>query len=217
MNYLKLLVSSGFLFLFNTLSYGANQEMTDQKKSQNEEQIIVQVGDPVLRQVAKPLTQEEILSPAIQELIILMKNKMREAPGVGLAAPQIGVPLQIAVIEDREEYTERLTPVEIAERDRYPVPFHVIINPVITIVEPEKQATFYEGCLSLAGFVGRVSRALHVKVDALNEHGLPIHIDARGWYARILQHEVGHLNGALYIDHMDTRSFATVENYQKFQ
>jgi peptide deformylase len=129
----------------------------------------------------------------------------------------VGVSLQIAVIEDREEYLKFLKPEDVKARDRRPVAFHVIINPTLTILHSEKQANFFEGCLSVDGYMGKVSRALEVKVDALNEKGEPITIHAQGWYARILQHEIGHLNGTLYIDHMDTKTFTTVENYKKYQ
>lgn len=205
-----------FIFLFIN-SYGATNNMNDIKELQDMKLKIIQVGDPVLRNVARFLTKEEILSPAIQKLIISMKNTMHDAPGVGLAAPQVGIPLQIAVIEDREEYIKLLKSEEIQERNRHPIPFHVIINPKIAILETEKQANFHEGCLSLNGVMGKVSRALKVKVEALNEKGEPISIEAQGWYARILQHEIDHLNGTLYIDHMDTRTFTSIENYKKFQ
>lgn len=176
---------------------------------------IVQAGDPVLRTVAKILTKEEILDPAVQELIVAMKNTMHDAPGVGLAAPQVGVSLQIAVIEDREEYIKLLSPEDIKAKDRRVVPFHVLINPEITLMETEKHADFHEGCLSVSGYVGRVVRALRVRVEALNERAEPVIIEAQGWYARILQHEIDHLNGTLYIDRMDTRSFTSLENFKR--
>lgn len=191
--------------------------MNDFKELQTIKLKIVQVGDPILRNTARVLTKEEIFDPAIQKLIVWMKNTMRDAPGVGLAAPQVGIPLQIAVIEDREEYTKILKPEELKERDRHPVSFQVIINPKLTLLEVEKQATYYEGCLSLNGYVGSVSRALKVKVEALNEKGESVNIEAQGWYARILQHEIDHLNGTLYIDRMNPRTFTNIENYKKFQ
>src|SRR4029079_5853661 len=110
-----------------------------------------QGGEPVLRQVAQPLSPEEILSEPIQGLIESMRATMRDAPGVGLAAPQIGLLLQIAVIEDRPEYSRDASAETLRERERQPVPFHVIINPKLTITEPAT-ADFFEGCLSLAGF-----------------------------------------------------------------
>jgi len=175
---------------------------------------IVQVGWPVLRQGARQLTVDEIHSAAIQQLIEQMRDTMREAPGVGLAAPQIGQPLQLAVIEDREEYLRGIDPIVLQERERVPVPFHVIINPRLTIVE-EAPLVFFEGCLSLDGFAALVPRALAVRVECLNERGESRVIQARGWYARILQHEIDHLNGTLYIDRMLTRSFMSIENLTK--
>ena len=96
---------------------------------------IVQAGDPILRTQSRPLTKEEIASSSIQQLIELMRDAMREAPGVGLAAPQIGVPIQLAVIEDRAQYIDGLSEEELAERQRAAIPFHVIINPKLSITE----------------------------------------------------------------------------------
>src|SRR4026208_869068 len=93
---------------------------------------IVQVGDPVLRQRARELTRAEIASPYIQDMIARMRDTMRDAPGVGLAAPQIGESLQLAVIEDPPALHAALTPEQLAERERMAVPFHVLINPRLT-------------------------------------------------------------------------------------
>jgi peptide deformylase len=176
---------------------------------------IVQAGDPVLRQQARPLTKEEIGSPSIQQLIELMRDTMREAPGVGLAAPQIGVPLQLAVIEDRAEYIDGLSAEDIEERQREEIPFHVIINPKLSLLD-EGTVEFFEGCLSVEGFSAIVDRALNVHVECLNEKGEELTINAHGWYARILQHEIDHLNGTLYIDRMNTRTLTTAENMFRF-
>lgn len=176
---------------------------------------IVQAGDPVLRTQSRPLTKEEIASPSIQQLIELMRDAMREAPGVGLAAPQIGVPIQLAVIEDRAEYIDGLSEEELAERQRAAIPFHVIINPKLSFPD-EAGAEFFEGCLSVEGFSAIVDRALNVRVECLNERGEEVTIDAHGWYARILQHEIDHLNGTLYIDRMKTRTLTTAENMFRF-
>src|SRR5579863_3248285 len=175
---------------------------------------ICQAGELVLRQPCRPLTAAEIVSPAIQELITSMFETMRAAPGVGLAAPQIGVPLQLAVIEDRQEFIDKLPPEQSAERLRSAVPAHVIINPHLTL-EGGEQAEFFEGCLSLTGFTAIVPRALAVRVECLNEHAEPVSIRARGWYARILQHEIDHLHGTLYIDRMLSRSFMGRENFER--
>jgi peptide deformylase len=175
---------------------------------------IRQVGEPVLRQRAQPLTAEEIRSAPLQRLIEQMRDTMREAPGVGLAAPQIGQSLQLAVIEDRQEYIEGVAPAVLQERERGVVPFHVIVNPRLTVLQ-DGPAVFFEGCLSLDGFAALVPRALVVRVDCLNERGEPVVIEARGWHARILQHEIDHLNGMLYIDRMLSRSFMTIDNLTK--
>jgi peptide deformylase len=169
---------------------------------------IVEVGDPVLRAVARTLTPDEVRSRSVVALIELMRATMHDAPGVGLAAPQIGESMQLAVIEDCAEYQEGLSPEDLALRGRAPVAFHVIVNPRLTIVEPGP-ARFYEGCLSVPDFVAQVPRAAAVRVDALDHRGEPVTIQAAGWYARILQHEIDHLRGTLYIDRMDTRSFAS--------
>lgn len=176
---------------------------------------IVQTGDPVLRKKGRALTKEEIGSPAIQQLIVLMRDAMREAPGVGLAAPQVGVPIQLAVIEDRAEYIDGLSEDKLAERQRNEIPFHVIINPKLSFLD-DLSAEFFEGCLSVEGFSAIVDRALNVRVECLNERGEAITIEAHGWYARILQHEIDHLNGTLYIDRMKTRTFSNGENMFRY-
>jgi len=117
---------------------------------------IVQAGDPVLREPGRPLTPAEIAGGEIQQLIELMRETMREAPGVGLAAPQIGLPLQLAVIEDAAEN-------DAAERA--PVPFHVIANPRLTL--GVETIEFFEGCLSVDGFQAVVPRARTARVEAL--------------------------------------------------
>ena len=172
---------------------------------------IVQTGNPVLRRVGRELAPEEIKSSTIQELIESMRDTMRAAPGVGLAAPQIGQSLQLAVIEDRSEYTQNVSAEQVKERHRSTIEFHVIINPKLTQLD-ESSAEFYEGCLSIEGYRAVVRRAYRVRVECLNERAEPIMIEAEGWYARILQHEIDHLNGKLYIDRMDSRTFTTNEN-----
>jgi len=175
---------------------------------------IVQIGDPVLRFPARALTVAEIELDETQQLIEWMRDTMRDAPGVGLAAPQIGLPIQLAVIEDRAEYSKDIAPDRLAERERLPVPFHVLINPRI-VERSEEQADFFEGCLSLPGFSALVPRARTVTVECLDQQGIEQPIEAQGWYARILQHEIDHLHGQLYIDHMQPRSFTNLENFAR--
>jgi peptide deformylase len=172
---------------------------------------IVQVGEPVLRSPARPLTHDEITTDEIQRLITDMRETMHDAPGVGLAAPQVGLPLQLAVIEDREDYLKAISPAELEEKDRRPVPFHVIINPQIELLG-DTSIQFFEGCLSLSGFSALVPRFRQVRVTYLNEHAQEKSTLATGWYARILQHEIDHLRGTLYIDKMLPRSFSSFEN-----
>jgi peptide deformylase len=171
-------------------------------------------GEPVLRQITGKLTREEILSPSTQQLIEQMRETMYKAPGVGLAAPQVGLGLQLAVIEDKAEYMKDISPEVLAARERKPVPFQVIINPVLTL-ETTPNADFFEGCLSLPGLTALVLRASRVRVECLDHRAQPRTIHASGWYARILQHEIDHLHGALYIDRMDPRSLCTLDNYSK--
>jgi peptide deformylase len=177
---------------------------------------IRQAGEPVLRQKARPLSADEILDRNIQELIESMRETMHDAPGVGLAAPQVGVPVQLVVVEDQLRFLQKLSSEELAERERSAVPFHVLINPAITFSGPET-VEFFEGCLSVAGFTALVPRAREIRVECLNERAEPVMIEAKGWYARILQHELDHLLGTLYIDRMGSRSFSTLENYTRYR
>ena len=171
----------------------------------------MQAGDPVLRQRARALAAEEIRGPEIQQLINDMRETMRAAPGVGLAAPQVGRALQLAVIEDRAQYHEKLSREQVAARGRAPVEFYALVNPEI-VWQSEEHATFFEGCLSVAGFCALVPRALQVRVKYLDGAGVPQSIEASGWHARILQHELDHLQGMLYLDRMLSRTFTSVEN-----
>jgi len=176
---------------------------------------IAQIGEEVLRAPVHELSREEILSAKIQELIEHMRDTMRNAPGVGLAASQVGVPLQLAVIEDREEYHKKLTPTQLSERQRQPIPFHAIVNPRIVSAD-NTGIEFFEGCLSVAGYSAIVPRARAVTVEYLNEHAESKRVEAVGWYARILQHEIDHLAGVLFVDRMHTRTLTTLENLERF-
>lgn len=176
---------------------------------------IVQAGDPVLRQRARALTPSEIVSRETQELIEEMREAMRSAPGVGLAAPQVGHSVQLAVIEDRAEYHKDISPDLMRERERQPVPFQVLINPVI-VSRSDENKVFFEGCLSLPGFSALVPRSRGVRVEYFNEQGSPQSREATGWLARILQHECDHLQGTLYVDRMLSRSFSTLENLSQY-
>lgn len=172
---------------------------------------IVKAGDPVLHEPAQEVPPEEIESERIQKIIDDMIKVMRKAPGVGLAAPQIGIPLKIIVLEDTKEYISYAPKNEIKAQDRRPFDLLVIINPKLQ-KKGNKTALFFEGCLSVDGFRAVVERYLEVEVTGLSKDGKPIKVEASGWQARILQHECDHLAGTLYVDKMVPRTFRTVEN-----
>lgn len=176
---------------------------------------IVQAGDPVLRRRARSLPLEEIRTLEIERLIEEMRDTMRAAPGVGLAAPQVGRSLQLAVIEDRAEYQKDIARDQLLDRQREPIPFYVLINPEI-VRRSEESKIFFEGCLSLGGFCAMVPRSWSITVDYLDEHGSRRSLGATGWHARIIQHEMDHLQGALYIDRMQSRTFTSLDNLSQY-
>lgn len=175
---------------------------------------IVQAGDPVLRQEARALSPDEIRSRPIQDLVRNMRATMRKAPGVGLAAPQVGEPLRLFVVEDRPEFQQKQSADELMRMERHPVPFYAVFNPVLT-VDDDAPCDFFEGCLSVGDFRALVRRARAVRVLGLDENAAPIEVRAIGWHARIVQHEYDHLQGMLCIDRMEARSFSTLENFSR--
>ena len=150
---------------------------------------IVTLPDPVLKRKAHAVTRFD------KDLLILlddMVETMREAPGVGLAAPQIGLSDRIVVIE----YYER---EEDEENEDAPKKVWAIINPEI-VKSSEETLMGVEGCLSIPGLLGEVERHAEVQVKGLNRHGKPMKVKAKGWLARIFQHEIDHLNGVLFTE-----------------
>ncbi len=137
---------------------------------------------------------------------------MIAAPGVGLAAPQVGLGVRLAVIEDSPERWVGLDPTTLVERERTELAFTVLVNPVVERVTDAGAVTFYEGCLSVPGYAGAIERARTVRLTALGADGEPFSTIYTGWPARIVQHEVDHLDGKIYVDSVATRSLATVEN-----
>lgn len=172
--------------------------------------LIVQAGDLVLRKPAARVAREKFGTPELRALIDEMVATMRAAPGVGLAAPQIGVPLQIIVLEDDDQRLPQISEEERDERERSAVPLTAIVNPELEIIDATL-VTFFEGCLSVSGWTALVPRAREVKVTGFTPAGEPLSLQLRGWAARILQHEVDHLCGTLYIDRMFSRSFARTD------
>jgi peptide deformylase len=150
---------------------------------------IVTLPEPVLRRKAHPVTR---FDKDLQTLIDDMVETMREAPGVGLAAPQIGLSERLIVVEyyEREEDED----VENAPRRVW-----AMINPEI-VKASEEILVGVEGCLSIPNLVGEVERHAAIQVKGLNRHGKPFKVKAEGWLARIFQHEIDHLNGVLFTD-----------------
>ena len=147
---------------------------------------IVYLPDPVLRRKALPVTR---FDAALQALVDDMIETMRQAPGVGLAAPQVGISDRLIVVE---------YPVDDSKEDA-PKKLFVMANPEIKEISKETEVGV-EGCLSVPGFQGEVERAFAVTVKGLNRHGQPMKVKAKGWLARIFQHEIDHLNGVVFTD-----------------
>jgi peptide deformylase len=150
---------------------------------------IVTLPDTVLRRKAHAVTR---FDKNLHNLIDDMVETMREAPGVGLAAPQIGLSERIIVIEYFEHEEDE-------EKEDAPKKVWAVLNPEI-IKSSEEKVMGVEGCLSIPGLVGEVERHAAVQVKGLNRHGKPMKIKAEGWLARIFQHEIDHLNGVLFTD-----------------
>lgn len=163
---------------------------------------IVQVGHPALRAVAAPF-DGQLADEELTRLLAVMHRTMRAAPGVGLAAPQIGLPLAIAVVEDPGTVDAEAARV----RERAAVPFRVLVNPSYEPVGDERVG-FYEGCLSVIGYQAVVPRARQVRLTGFDERGTVLDEDVHGWAARIVQHETDHLGGTLYVDRALLRSLA---------
>ncbi len=146
---------------------------------------IVTLPQAILRRKARKVTD---FGPDFQALADDMVETMRVAPGVGLAAPQVGESLRLIVVEYGDEEDEELPPK-----------LYVLANPEITRTSPE-MVTGAEGCLSIPGVQGDVERFAAVTVKGLNRHGRPMTVKAKGWLARIFQHEIDHLDGILFVD-----------------
>ena len=153
---------------------------------------IVFLPEPILRRKAKPVTK---FDKELQTLIDDMIETMREAPGVGLAAPQVNIPQQLAVIE----YAEGEDEEEIEDAPPKPKKLYVLINPEI-IKASEEKVMGVEGCLSIPGIQGEVERHETIQIKGLNRYGKPQKLKVDGWMARIFQHEIDHLNGVLFTD-----------------
>ncbi|MER5519473.1 peptide deformylase [Streptomyces sp. NPDC002763] len=166
---------------------------------------IVAAGDPVLRRGTEPYDGQ--LGPELLARFVgALRDTMHAAPGVGLAAPQVGVPLRLAVIEDPAPVPEEIA----VARGRVPQPFRVLVNPVYEPVGGAR-AAFFEGCLSVPGYQAVVARHAGVRLLGQDEHGRAVDEVFTGWPARIVQHETDHLDGTLYLDRAELRSLSSTE------
>jgi peptide deformylase len=168
---------------------------------------IVTAGDPVLRQPAQPY-DGQLGDKQLDGLIQLMRTTMNQAPGVGLAAPQVGIPLRLAVIEDPAEQRPGVSAETLRVRARTPQAFRVLANPRYEAVGP-RLAAFYEGCLSVPGWQAVTARHERVRLRGQDEGGRELDEEVHGWQARIVQHETDHLDGRLYLDRAEIRSLST--------
>ncbi|MBM66559.1 MAG: peptide deformylase [Myxococcales bacterium] len=168
---------------------------------------ILQLGDPRLRQHSEVVPASDFGSAELQAQVEHLIDTMRQANGAGLAAPQIGLMRRICV-------------VEVTKNPRYPykqpIPLTVFINPKITVLD-ETPIEVFEGCLSVAGWRGRVQRACRVQVIAQDVEGTPFQVEAEGLAAGTLQHELDHLDGQLFVDLLvNAKSLTTWANYERY-
>jgi peptide deformylase len=158
---------------------------------------IARMGHPILARTAEPVPDPA--APRIRRLISDMIATMADANGAGLAAPQVHVPLRIVVFQAPQDRGEP----ELSEEEHFDrtAPLTILINPEIEILSDETQGG-WEGCLSVPGLRGYVTRPAHIRYRGVDHHGNPIERTARGFHARVVQHEVDHLDGILYPQRM---------------
>jgi peptide deformylase len=167
---------------------------------------VARIGHPVVRTAARAVPPEVLASPEFQHLVDDMVDTMHEYDGVGVAGPQVHVGLRVAVIE---------VPAS-DERAREAVPLTVLVNPVVTPLGEEKEPG-WEGCLSVPDLRGVVPRFRRVRLEALDRRGKPYTVEAAGFFARVIQHECDHLDGAVYLDRMDgLRSLSFLREFERF-
>jgi peptide deformylase len=170
---------------------------------------IARIGHPVLAQPAVEVPAEGVGSADVQRLIEDMVQTMRESEGVGLAAPQVYAPHRIIIVEVPATAT-RVPPVAA-------VPLTILVNPLL-IDHSADQVDDWEGCLSIPDLRGRVPRWRTVRVSALDRQGQPVTVDAEGFFARVIQHEVDHLDGVMFPERMtDLRTLTHVREFARFR
>jgi peptide deformylase len=176
---------------------------------------IVQAGHPTLRAVAQPY-EGQLGDELLDALVEMMRVTMKAAPGVGLAAPQIGIALAIVVAEDAGTVDSGTVDAKGDDaRERTPVVFRALINPSYEPVGTERRS-FYEGCLSVDGWQAVVSRYRTVRFRCVDVRGRAVDEVLTGWPARIIQHETDHCSGRLYLDGAELRSLSSVGNLVEY-
>ncbi|XP_050760198.1 peptide deformylase, mitochondrial [Gymnogyps californianus] len=168
-----------------------------------------QVGAPVLRTAAAAVTPERLGGPELRELAAALAAGLRRGPCLGLSAPQLGVPLRVFAAELSPARCRQYPPALRRAHRIEPFPLRLLVNPALRVLDA-RLVTAPEGCASLQGFSAYVPRHWAVHVSGVDEHGEPVSWEATGWAARIIQHEMDHLDGILYIDRMDARTFTNV-------
>ncbi|XP_052869895.1 peptide deformylase, mitochondrial-like [Anopheles cruzii] len=168
---------------------------------------VVQVGDPVLRLVAPPIPEAELKSHEVRFLVTHLTKVMRTYKCVGLAAPQLGLSLRAFVMEFRDELRDQYSKADYANREMEPLPLTVLLNPELKVLNYEK-VLHTEACESVRGYRADVARHREVLITGYDGDGSRQELTLRGWNARIAQHEMDHLNGTVYTDIMDRKSFA---------
>lgn len=171
---------------------------------------IVEAGDPVLRTDTRPF-DGQVDDAELDQLAEVMRATMLAAPGVGLAAPQVGIGLSMFVAEDPGARDPEVAKV----RQREPMPLRVVLNAGYERAGGEDVA-FYEGCLSIPGYQAVVARPRNIALTGIDLKGGPIAEEVSGWSARIVAHETDHLSGILFLDKAEMRSLATNESVAKF-
>lgn len=163
----------------------------------------------MLRSHAAAVDPAAVTGPEIQHVISTMVKVMRKLDCVGLSAPQIGVPVRILALEYPKKMLEESSPESRELRGLSVQPLRIFVNPQLRVLDG-RTVLFQEACESISGFSATVPRHLSVEVSGLNESGEAVKWQASGWPARILQHEMDHLDGVLYIDRMDTKTFINI-------
>lgn len=168
---------------------------------------ICRMGNPILRKIAEDVNPDQIKTVYFDQLVEDLRDSMKHYGGIGIAAPQIGISMKVCVIqlEGMNRYGQEIN-----------LPFTVFINPKIEVLSDEKRG-YWEGCLSVPGLRGFVERPQHIRIYFLNEKCEEVSIEAHGFLATVVQHELDHLFGTLYVDRLkDPQQLVFQEEFEEF-